>query len=1049
MRLTLAVGLITVIATSAVAIFRTSRLVANDIASRESESLQTIEDTLFGRLADAQVVAARLGQALSQSAGSKSLTRALTSAYPVSAGLVRSMIVVDAAGRPVAAAPSAVQTLPADARDAATEALRGSPGVMRGKTAPDASTMWLSQTVVRSDGKPVVLLLSLDTSFLGRLVGSAAIDGRSVYLLEHGNAVLSRGRMGIDFTQATWTPDGEGLGVIEVSAGNGLVLTGHYDDVEGVNGIALRLVILEPSSVVVRDTLLALLPSFLVLGIGGIIALLAAWLVARRLVSPLRALESAARRAASGGYVKAIDSTREDEIGRVADAFNAVALRLNALHDLSQLLASSSRLDEVLDGILSAMERIVGPGVSAVYLLDEGGRWLAPVAAHGADVSTATAIDSLGDTWLSHALLDGEPASFRPTRRTLAEEFPGLVTDETGALMAPLMWSGEALGVVVVLRPEDAAVSEAEYEMVRTFSAQAAVAVHNSRLFAVESELRRVAEGLRTVAEHLVRGGGLPHALADVETTVADLFGAVTAAFAIIDRRGLGLQTARDRATESEMLGFALRALARADSRRPLLIRPGEDERSDAMMQRLAARELLVIPIALESDHGAVLVVAFDDDRANRRDIELAEAVGNEIALSFDNAFFYQQALTRADNLETVFRISQAVGSSLDVKVVLNRVLDVVQKILSADAVALMTYDARLRTISTEMARGAVSPSIVERVFNPGDDVVGYVFESGEPVAFRDMHEGMGGLAGDAARHGLRSMLAVPLLARGRSIGVLTVFAVSEGSFGDEDMNLLQTFASQASLAIDTARSYSREHEVASVLQRSLLPEALPDFPELETASFYEPAGGDAEIGGDYYDVFRAPDSTIWLSIADVCGKGVRAATKTSMIKYAVRSFVASGFSPGRVIGELNRMVADSGDTSDIVTLWVGRVDVEGGRIMWSAGGHPAGLLRRAESGEVVRLASTGPLLGAIAGVTYMDESTFVGPGDELLLYTDGVTEARSGNTFFGEGRVEQALAPGGTAEDVVERLTAAVRRFVQSDLRDDVAVLAVKVLPT
>jgi len=221
----------------------------------------------------------------------------------------------------------------------------------------------------------------------------------------------------------------------------------------------------------------------------------------------------------------------------------------------------------------------------------------------------------------------------------------------------------------------------------------------------------------------------------------------------------------------------------------------------------------------------------------------------------------------------------------------------------------------------------------------------------------------------------------------------------------------------------------------------------LPDFPELEAASIYEPAGGNVEIGGDYYDVFRAPDSTIWLSIADVCGKGVVAATKTSMIKYAVRAFVASGFSPGRVIGEVNRMVAERGDPSDIVTLWVGRVDTENARIMWSGGGHPSGLLRRATDGSVVRLPATGPLLGAVASATYTDESTFLGDGDTLILYTDGVTEARSGNTFFGEDRVEDALKPGGTAGEVVERLISAVRRFVQADLRDDVAVLAVRTL--
>ena len=131
---------------------------------------------------------------------------------------------------------------------------------------------------------------------------------------------------------------------------------------------------------------LAVTPSILVLVVGGIVAVFAAWLMSRRLVEPLRALEVAAYRAATGSYVKPIVTQRDDEIGQVADAFNAVALRLNALHDLSQLLASASRLDQVLDGILSAMGHIVGPGVAAIYLLDDTGRWLVPAAVRGADV---------------------------------------------------------------------------------------------------------------------------------------------------------------------------------------------------------------------------------------------------------------------------------------------------------------------------------------------------------------------------------------------------------------------------------------------------------------------------------------------------------------------------------------------------------------------------------------------------------------------------------------------------------------------------------------
>ena len=139
---------------------------------------------------------------------------------------------------------------------------------------------------------------------------------------------------------------------------------------------------------------------------------------------------------------------------------------------------------------------------------------------------------------------------------------------------------------------------------------------------------------------------------------------------------------------------------------------------------------------------------------------------------------------------------------------------------------------------------------------------------------------------------------------------------------------MLQTFASQAALALDTARLYSREHEVASVLQQRILPEALcRSSPRSRPRASIEPAG---RRGRDRRRLLRPVPRArrrIWFAIADVCGKGVVAATKTSMIKYSVRALVAAGLQARcSVLGEVNRMVAETGDASDIVTLWVGRL---------------------------------------------------------------------------------------------------------------------------
>jgi serine phosphatase RsbU (regulator of sigma subunit) len=138
-------------------------------------------------------------------------------------------------------------------------------------------------------------------------------------------------------------------------------------------------------------------------------------------------------------------------------------------------------------------------------------------------------------------------------------------------------------------------------------------------------------------------------------------------------------------------------------------------------------------------------------------------------------------------------------------------------------------------------------------------------------------------------------------------------------------------------------------------------------------------------------------------------------------------------------------MTTESGDPSEIVTVWVGRYIPSTGALEWANGGHPAGLVKRA-GGGFARLATTGPLLGAIAEVTYEQESIALECGDEILLYTDGVTEARRGNVFFGEERVRESFERSSDTLDAARDLLESVRGYVETELRDDIAILVLGV---
>jgi len=1050
-RVTLVIGVITVIAAAATSLIGVLRLNQDRAQVREQMLLQIVEDRISGRFTQASEVPQRIAVALVASTGPEAIARASGIAEQAVPQVCERIVIAEPTGRVVASYPETTAVFNVS-RWSALEAASDSPGrfVEDTSTAGDRSGIWVSTTVLRDDGSRLAVLVKVNLAFLDQVVGGDVPANTSLAVLASGNRRLAEWGPKLALDGVRWGEQEAGaVGRVLLSDDKGNPMTGYYHELEALGDLGWRIVTVEPAAMLAGDTVRAVAPSLMVLLIGGAIALVAAWGISTRLVAPLRTLEAAAYHAATGAYVRPLRTDRDDEVGRLAEAFNAVTLRLNALHDLSQLMASASRLDQVLDGIMSAMGHIVGPGAVAVYLLDAEGSMLLPARVRGVDDrGTVQPVRATGGGWLARALAGTEPVEHSGERGELAQELPGIAAASTGCVLAtPLVAGHEVLGIVVVTQPDRRSFSDAEMEMVRTFSAQAAVAVNNSRLFAVETESRRVAEGLREMVEALVAPTGLRSALTLVESRVKDLIEAQAVVFGVVDRGALGLAPASDVALERDIVALTMQEFGHGEPSQPESIARGTDPLVDRVLDVMGGDVLLLAPIAVASGHGAVLAATGAEFGA--RQVSVAVTVAKEIGLALDNAYFYERAVSRAANLETIFRISQAVGSSLEINVVLNRVLDVVQKILSGDAVSLMRYDRQRRMIVTDKARGAVSEEMLHFETRPGEDIPGGVFVQGEPVMMHDLRESSAGLGGIAARQSLRSVIAVPLLARGRSIGVLSVFAHEPSAFTEEDMSVLQTFASQAALAIDTARLYSREHLVSTTLVQSILPEVLPQIPGIESASRYVPAGGEAEIGGDFFDVFTAPDGAPIVAIGDVCGKGVLAATKTSMIRYSVRAFVVAGHTPAMVVREVNRMTTEAGDRSDISTLFVGRFDLPKGEIVWASGGHPPGMVRHAESGHIDRLEPTGPLLGALVDVDYDQGSAAFAPGDVLLVYTDGVTEARRGNKFFGEERVTRALIAGGTAREVVDRVLDDVRRYAEGDLRDDVAIVAVRLDPT
>jgi serine phosphatase RsbU (regulator of sigma subunit) len=294
------------------------------------------------------------------------------------------------------------------------------------------------------------------------------------------------------------------------------------------------------------------------------------------------------------------------------------------------------------------------------------------------------------------------------------------------------------------------------------------------------------------------------------------------------------------------------------------------------------------------------------------------------------------------------------------------------------------------------------------------------------------------------------SAIAVPLQARDRTLGILTAVVDRPGRrYAEEDVNLMRLLGRRAGLAVDNLRLLTEERRIAQVLQQSLLPPGLPRIPGLEAAARYAPMGEGAEVGGDFYDLFAA--GRAWgAAIGDVCGKGVEAAALTSLARHGIRALGRHDPAPSRLLDDLNELIrSERGDDTRFFTvLYVRLVPTPRGfRATVATAGHPLPLVLRAD-GRTDWIGHPGRMLGPFAETNLEDQTVALAPGDALVLYTDGVTEARTGGELFGEERLRRTLAgaPGASAEALAARVEDAVTTFQAGPLRDDMAVLVLRV---
>jgi serine phosphatase RsbU (regulator of sigma subunit) len=478
----------------------------------------------------------------------------------------------------------------------------------------------------------------------------------------------------------------------------------------------------------------------------------------------------------------------------------------------------------------------------------------------------------------------------------------------------------------------------------------------------------------------------------------------------------------------------------------------------------------VVYPLFVAGEPTAAVALGFDEPRHfGAEERAFINAVVEACAQALQRALLYEAEGTTRDRLSTLLEASEQLAALDDPDAHLAVVADVAATRIGRWAsVQVVEPDGSLRRAAiahADPARLPVLRQLVELRVD-GGTISRRVMDTREPVILPDPTATMRDLdASDeanalVAKLGWRSGLAVPMTVGARCIGVLAIGDDRPLRLGAAELELALDLGRRAASAYERARllraeqersqlalraseeRLAAEHRLVELLQRSILPEALPDVPGLDVAAHYQPAETGVEVGGDWYDAFTDGQGGAVIVIGDVAGHGIEAATLMGRLRNAARAFAVEDPDPARLLRRLDRMLCVL-ETDAFATAVAARFEPATRRLTWARAGHPPPLLYEGDSTEFLE-STGGTPLGSMAR-DYESAERVLAADATLVLYTDGLVERRSRNIDEGlawlAGHVRAALEP--DLDTMCARLVR--ERFGDQPSDDDICVLALR----
>ena len=427
----------------------------------------------------------------------------------------------------------------------------------------------------------------------------------------------------------------------------------------------------------------------------------------------------------------------------------------------------------------------------------------------------------------------------------------------------------------------------------------------------------------------------------------------------------------------------------------------------------------------------------------DERDLELLGTVANQLAVAIENARLYERVNHRTDQLGSLLQVSKTITSTLNLDEVLRRLADEICKLFKLDVCVLLVLDelsGRFR-----FGRGTGLKTRRKAVyFDLAAPLAFRLKQTGKKLVLRNVNSSKLLRTPTSEHEGLKAAICFPLRNEGKLVGVAAGFARDKRSFAKLHVDIMGRLGELAGVAVHNARVYRQKYKMAQMLQQRLVPSSIPHVPHLQIGHKFLPA---REVGGDYYDFCDAGPNKVGVVVADVAGSDVEAAEYTTMGKHVLRTYAREYDSPGEVLTKTNDLICEDTRAEMFISLFYGVVDVEKMKLKYANAGCEPPIHYSAADGRPSLLIADGILLGIKSGMWYQEREIDLGPGDVLVLYTDGLTEAEVDSRRFGTQGVLEAVSGlvDRTAQQIADGIDDALHEFVHGRLTDDVAVVVLK----